>query len=195
MTNTSLVLGDLFFPKMAVRSRGLRITISAAIVVALTLATALSAQLKIEIGVIPRTLQTFVVLASGLLFGSRIGASSQLAYLLAGLAGIPWFSRGGGMSYVMSPTFGYLLGFVVAAYIVGKLAEAGFDKKFAGAILAMLAGSAIIYLFGLLWLSKFVPASGLMAVGFYPFLIGDLLKIVAAGIVLPLVWKTLKAQN
>jgi biotin transporter BioY len=99
------------------------------------------------------------------------------------------------MSYVMSPTFGYLLGFVVAAYIVGKLAEAGFDKKFAGAILAMLAGSAIIYLFGLLWLSKFVPASGLMAVGFYPFLIGDLLKIVAAGIVLPLVWKTLKAQN
>lgn len=167
----------------------------AAIVVCLSLATALSAKLKIEIGAVPITMQTLVVLLSGLLFGSRIGAGSQMAYLAAGLAGIPWFSRGGGVSYIMLPTFGYLLGFVAAAWAVGKLAERGWDKNFAGAAAAMLAGSGIIYLFGLAWLSKFVPASSLLAVGIYPFLIGDFLKITAAGMALPLARETLKAQN
>ena len=176
-------------PQAVVASRSLRIAITAVIVAALAFATALSAQMKIEIGPVPVTMQTLVVLLSGLLFGSRVGASSQLAYLVAGLSGIPWFSRGGGIGYIMSPTFGYLLGFVVAAYAVGKFAEAGFDKKIATAIFAMLAGTVFIYLFGLLWLSKFVPTSGLLAVGFYPFVAGDMLKIMVAGMVLPLAWK------
>jgi biotin transporter BioY len=193
MNSESLILGDVILPK--IDGKILTWVKGAILIASLSLITALSAQLKIEIGVVPITMQTLVVLLSGLLFGSRIGAGSQLAYLVAGLSGVPWFSRGGGMSYVMSPTFGYLLGFVVAAYAVGKLAERGWDRKIIGAIAAMLVGSALIYLFGLLWLSKFVPPGSLLAIGFYPFIIGDLLKIMAAGMVLPLAWKFLKAQS
>ena len=194
MKTTALVLGGSLLPRAIADSKGLRVVVGAAIVVVLAFATALAAQLKIEIGPVPVTMQTLVVLLSGLLFGSRVGVSSQLAYLVAGLSGVSWFSRGGGMGYVMSPTFGYLLGFVVAAYVVGKLAEAGFDKKIISAIFAMLAGSAFIYLFGLLWLSKFVPLSGLLAVGFYPFVVGDMLKITVAGMILPLAFKTINKK-
>ena len=74
--------------------------------------TGISAKLKIEIGVVPITAQTLMVLLSGALLGSKRGALSQLTYLLGGIFGIPWFARGGGMAYLMSPTFGYILGFV-----------------------------------------------------------------------------------
>ena len=87
--------------------------------------TGISAGLKIEIGLIPVTMQTLVVLLSGILLGAKKGAMSQITYLLAGLTGLPWFSRGGGIIYIMSPTFGYILGFVIAAYLIGSLFEKG----------------------------------------------------------------------
>lgn len=157
-----------------------------ALSVGLAVATGLAAGVKMEIGIVPITLQTFAVLMSGVLFGSRIGASSQLAYLLAGLAGVPWFSRGGGIGYLLSPTFGYVVGFVAAAYAVGFLAERGWDKSVAGSVGAMAAGIIIIYCFGLVWLAKFLPSESLLAIGVYPFLAADVLKVAAAGLILPL---------
>jgi biotin transport system substrate-specific component len=153
------------------------------------------AGLKLPIGLVPVTLQTFVVLLSGILLGSKRGAVAQIAYVSAGVAGVPWFSSGGGWQYIFSPTFGYLLGFIFAAYVVGLLAERGLDRKIITSIAAMIIGNMCIYFFGLLWLSKFIPQGHLLSIGLYPFIIGDALKILAAGILLPFVWKFLIIEN
>ncbi len=154
--------------------------------------TGICAKLKIEIGPVPVTMQTFAVLLSGALLGSSKGAFSQLTYLIFGLLGIPLFSRGGGIVYILSPTFGYIIGFVFAAYIVGYLCERGWDKNLKTAILAMLIGNVSLYIPGLLWLSNFVGLKNVLAIGFYPFLIGDLLKIILAALLLPSALKFIK---
>jgi len=110
-------------------------------------------------------------------------------YLGAGLFGIPWFSRGGGLNYILSPTFGYLIGFVAAAYVVGKIMELNRGKNLLNAISAILAGEFLIYFFGVLWLAKFVTWQNVLAVGVYPFIIGDLLKIALVGTILPLAYR------
>lgn len=139
--------------------------------------TGISAGLKIEIGPVPVTMQTLIVLLSGVLLGAKKGAMSQITYLLAGLIGLPWFSRGGGIIYIMSPTFGYILGFVIAAYLAGSLLEKGWGKNIKKSILAILIANFAIYIPGLLWLAKFVGLSKVLTIGLYPFIIGDILKI------------------
>jgi len=162
------------------------------LVLGFTVLTAISAKLKIEIGPVPITMQTLAVLLSGALLGSKKGVASQITYLLGGLAGIPWFSRGGGIQYLLSPTFGYIIGFVFASYLVGFLSERGLDKKIETSFLAMLAGNIVLYIPGLLWLVKFVGTSKILSIGFYPFLLGDLFKIILAGLFLPLGWQLIK---
>lgn len=154
--------------------------------------TAICAKLKVEIGVVPITMQTFPVLLSGALLGAKRGALSQITYLLLGLAGVPWFARGGGMAYLLSPTFGYIIGFVLAAYFVGWLCERGFDRQVKTAMISMLIGNILLYIPGLLWLAKFVGFERVLAVGLYPFIVGDLLKIFLAGSILPIGWKLTK---
>ncbi|MBU4299241.1 biotin transporter BioY [Patescibacteria group bacterium] len=156
--------------------------------------TAICAKLKVEIGVVPITMQTLAVLLSGALLGAKRGALSQIAYLILGLAGLPWFARGGGMQYVFSPTFGYIVGFIFAAYLVGWLCERGFDRKIETAILAMLIGNVLIYIPGLLWLARFTGIGKVLAVGLYPFIFGDILKLLLAGFLLPSVWKIIKPE-
>jgi len=152
--------------------------------------TGIWAKLKIEIGPVPITMQTFAVLLSEALLGAKRGALSQIIYLLLGLSGIPGFSRGGEVAYLMSPTFGYILGFVFAAYVVGWLCERGFDRKIERTIFAMLLGNLIIiYILGLLWLGKFVGFEKALAVSLYPFIIGDLFKLLLASLILPFGWK------
>ena len=109
-----------------------------------------------------------------------------------GLAGLPWFARGGGMAYLMSPTFGYIIGFVLAAYSIGWLCERGFDRQVKTAILAMLIGNILLYIPGLLWLAKFIGFGKVLSVGLYPFIPGDLLKILLAGLALPMGWRLIK---
>jgi len=138
--------------------------------------TGISAGLKIEIDAVPVTMQTLVVLLSGALLGAKKGAMSQITYLLAGLTGLPWFSRGGGIIYIMSPTFGYILGFVIAAYLIGSLLEKGWGKNIKKSILVILIANFAIYIPGLLWLAKFVGLSKVLTIGLYPFIIGDILK-------------------
>jgi len=174
------------------QSKALIVVRDIVLVLSFSIITAVCAKLKVEIGVVPITMQTLAVLLSGALLGSRRGAFSQITYLLLGLAGVPWFARGGGMAYLLSPTFGYIVGFVFAAFLVGWLCERGFDKQVKTAILAMLIGNILLYIPGLLWLAKLTGFKKVLAVGFYPFIPGDLLKILLAGLVLPMGWKFIK---
>ena len=186
----NLPLIDVIIPK--IENKTLALIKDIALVLSFAIFTGIAAKLKIEIGVVPITMQTLAVLLAGALLGSKRGALSQLTYLFLGLAGLPWFARGGGLAYLMSPTFGYIIGFVLAAYLVGYLAEKGLDRSLKTAILAMLFGNIILYIPGLLWLARFIGFKKILAVGFYPFIIGDLLKILLAGLILPIGWKILR---
>ena len=165
------------------------------LVLGFAILTGLSASLKVEIGFVPITMQTFVVLLSGALLGSKKGAASQASYLMLGLSGLPWFSRGGGMAYIMSPTFGYILGFVLAAYLTGLLFEKGWNKDIKTSILAITIANLAIYIPGLLWLARFVGFSKALIVGFYPFILGDILKISLVVLVLLLDSGYKKSKN
>ncbi|MBZ9572166.1 biotin transporter BioY [Patescibacteria group bacterium] len=178
---------DVILPKSLIRN--------IVLVFSFAILTAISAKVKIEIGPVPITMQTFAVLFSGALLGSKRGFLSQATYLFLGLAGIPWFSRGGGIQYILSPTFGYILGFVFSAFLVGFLTEKGFDRNFKTAILAMLIGNIVIYLPGLLWLGKFIGFEKVLTIGLYPFLLGDLLKILLSAFLLPFGWKFITKRS
>lgn len=176
-------------------NKSLAIIRDIALILSFAFLTGISAKLKVEIGIVPITMQTFAVLLSGALLGSKRGFLSQLAYLSMGLAGLPLFARGGGISYLLSPTFGYIIGFILAASLIGWLSEKGWDKNLRTAVLAMLLGNLIIYAPGLLWLAKFVGFGKVLTLGFYPFIVGDALKIILAGLVLPIGWKIIQKSK
>ncbi|HQG48617.1 MAG TPA: biotin transporter BioY [Sedimentisphaerales bacterium] len=148
---------------------------------------------------VPVTGQTFAVLMLAALLGSQRGVLCILAYLAEGLMGLPVFSQGrAGLAMFFGPTGGFLLGFVPAAYVVGALAERGWDRRAATTMLAMVLGSVAMYACGLAWLSCLDnllgrPLGGsVLAVGLYPFLVGDVLKIVLATFLLPCGWKLIQ---
>lgn len=154
--------------------------------------TGISAKIKVEIGIVPITMQTLSVLLSGAILGAKRGALSQLTYLIFGLAGIPWFARGGGISYILSPTFGYILGFVFSAFIVGYFFERNFSQNLTKMIFALFLGNLLIYLFGIPWLAHFVGIKKALKVGLYPFILGDALKLLLAVSILSLILKLVK---
>ncbi len=125
------------------------------------LALFVSAKIKIFIEPVPVTMQVFVVLALGLAYGARMGLATVLSYLAVGLAGQPVFTgtpeKGLGMAYMMGPTGGYLIGFALAAFAVGLMAERGWDRKFVLAAVAMVIGVALIHIPGALWLAYGSP--------------------------------------
>ena len=168
-----------------------------ALIIAGSLLIALCAQAKIWLpkNPVPVTGQTFAVLMIAALFGTRRGCLTVIAYITAGLAGLPVFALGGGLAVLRGFTGGYLVGFVAAAYIVGLLAERGWDRRVWTTILAMLLGNIVIYTFGLLWLSCLPGINNILRVGLYPFIIGDLLKIALAAAILPSGWRLLKTLN
>ena len=157
-----------------------------ALVLGLALLTGISAKIKVEIGAIPITMQTLTVLLGVGLLGKKRATLSQVTYFLGGLMGIPWFSRGGGMIYIMSPTFGYIIGFIFATFLVGSLLEKGWNKSFKKTALTMLFGSLVIYIPGLFWLSNFIDVSKILTIGFYPFILADFLKVFLTTLILSL---------
>ena len=184
VTTTRVAFMDIAIPKSG-------IILDVALVLGFACVTALCAQISFWLGMVPITGQTFGVLLSGALLGSRRGALSQLSYLAIGATGIPyWFALGGpmGIARLIGPTGGYLIGFVAAAFVVGLLAERGWDRRVWTAIPAMFAGSVVIYLFGLAWLNNFVPKGTVLEAGLYPFIVGDVIKITAAALTLPCCW-------
>lgn len=161
--------------------------------IGLTLAAAaliaLGAKVQVPFWPVPMTLHTLAVLLISVVLGPRLGFAAMSAYLAAGLAGLPVFSgspeRGIGLAYMVGPTGGYLLGYLIASWLTGWLAQ-GRGLVPTGA--AMLAGLAVVYAAGLVWLMNFVPAAKVVAVGFAPFILGDLVKIVLALLIIA-VWR------
>ena len=155
---------------------------------------AISAQIKIPLYPVPVTGQTLVVLLIGMAYGSRLGAATLLAYLVEGGMGLPVFAGGGaGWATLAGPTGGYLIGFLVAAFILGLLAERGMGRGPISTALAMLIGTALIYVFGVTHLSGFIGFEKAIAAGLLPFLYGDALKLIVAAGLMPLAWRGVRA--
>ena len=157
-----------------------------------SLLIALSAQLQfiLPFSPVPITGQTFAVLLIGALYGSRRGPATVVTYLALGAMGLPVFAGGAfGVARLVGPTAGYLVGFLAAAFVVGLLSERGWDRKPWTTAASMIIGNGIIYLAGVLWLSRFVGWQAVLSTGFLPFLAGDALKIALATILLPAGWK------
>jgi len=146
----------------------------------------ISAKVQIPFYPVPLTMQTFVVLGLGAAFGWRLAIATMLLYLGEGAMGLPVFAGN------PATTGGYLVGFVAASGLVGWLAEKGADKNAFKMFAAMLAGSAVIYLFGATWLSTVIGTEKAIQFGVLPFLYGDLLKAALAATLFPAVWKLLK---
>lgn len=170
-----------------------------ALMVGFAMLTALAAQIRIPVPgtPVPITGQTFAVLIGGAALGSWAGAGSQMIYVTMGLIGLPVFAGGnGGFSYATGATLGYLVGFIAAAWVIGRLSERGQDRNVWSAIPAFLAGNAVIYLFGVTWLWWSVDAISTLqeaiVAGFVPFVIGDLLKVALAGVLLPVAWRLVR---
>lgn len=162
-----------------------------ALILAGSLLIALSAQITLPLWPVPVTGQTFGVLLVAALLGRR-GALSVAAYLFEGALGLPFFAGGtAGVAVLAGPTAGYLVGFIAAAYVVGLLCEKSWDRRVGTAVVAMLIGTAVIYGFGVPWLARFTGWNQALQLGLLPFLPGDVLKVIAAAVALPVGWKLL----
>jgi biotin transport system substrate-specific component len=151
--------------------------------------TGLAAQVSIPLWPVPVTLQTLTVLLAGAALGPMRAGLSMSLYLVVGIAGVPWFAEGNsGLGFV---TLGYVIGFVVAAALVGWLARRGADRTFRGTIGAMVAGNLVIYAIGVPYLawSLGMGLGEAIRLGALPFLVGDALKIFIAAGQLPLAWR------
>ena len=143
---------------------------------------------------VPLTLQTFAVILTAGALGSLRGVAAMAIYALLGSIGLPWFAQGS--SGFGGPAFGYIIGFIVAAFVVGRIAESGVTRSFGRSVGLMVLGSVIIYAIGATWLkySLGVPwfgADSAWAYGVKDFIIGDVIKLLAAAGLLPLAWKAL----
>ncbi len=184
------LMGAALAPLDSVRSFGL--------VIVFSLFIAAAAQFSIHIGPIPITGQSFAVLLTGALLGSRLGAAAVIAYLIEGAIGLPFFAPGGapGILRFFGPTAGYLIAFPAAAFVTGAFAENGWDKKYHTAVAAMAVGSLIILLGGWAFYSILTntPPVAAFKLAVLPFLAGDVIKIALGAAVLPTGWALLKRK-
>lgn len=156
---------------------------------------AVSAKIQVPMWPVPMTMQTFAVLVIAMSFGMRLGGSALLLYLAEGAVGLPVFASGGGLAYFAGPTAGYLAGFLVAAVLVGWLAEKGWDRNVVQTLIAMALGTIVIFGLGVAWLSIFLgDADKAIASGLTPFLVGAAVKIALAAAVLPIAWRLLSGR-
>jgi biotin transport system substrate-specific component len=166
----------------------------AALVVTGAAFVGLAAQIAIPLPFtpVPLTLQTFAVLLAASALGTVRGVLSMALYALAGIAGIPWFAEGS--SGFTMPSFGYILGFIAAAFIVGRLAENGATRQFLRSAGLMIIGSVVIYAIGFTWLKfslgvSWFGADSAWVYGVQPFIVGDVVKLLAASALLPATWR------
>lgn len=187
-----ITIGDFLVPvrlseRINVRARHV------ALILAGTILIAIGAQISFEIpgNVVPITGQTFGVLVAGGALGFRRGIAATGLYLLLGIVGLPFFAQGKtGIDVILGATGGYLIGFILAAALVGRLAELGWDRNLVGAVGAMLIASVAIYAIGVPWLA-FVTHHDLgwgIANGLTPFLAGDAIKLALAAAAFPAAW-------
>ena len=189
---------------IATRRDGATWFVRVASVLFITTLTAAAAQIAVPLPftAVPFTFQPMIVLLGGLALGSRLGATSQVLYLAAGIAGLPVFAASvtlpPGALRLLGPTGGYLMAYPLAAFVVGYLAERGFDRRYLSSVIAMLVGLIVVYACGVTWLGLFArtatadAASGLRAAvvtGVAPFILADVAKLLLAAAIVPALWR------
>jgi len=157
-------------------------------VVILTLAS----KVQVPFWPVPMTLQTLAVLLIGATAGMRLGAATLLAWLGLGALGAPVFATGAGIAYMAGPTGGYLAGFLLAAIIVGYLADKGHGRTILSVLAMLLAGEVAIYALGLGWLSALIGTQKAVSAGFLPFIPAEILKLALGTAILTAAWKQAK---
>ncbi|MDF2491441.1 MAG: BioY protein [Microbacterium sp.] len=188
------VLADII-TRPSTRARAF--AVDAAVVLAGVAVVALLAKVSFFIGPVPITGQTAGVIIVGAALGARRGAASMVAYLLAGLAGLPVFAGAvAGPAYVLMPSFGFVLGFIPAAFVAGWFAERAWDRRPVRAFLGFVAASIVPFLVGVPYMAlilgvvmgESVSFASVMASGVVPFIVPGLLKAAFVALLLPVVW-------
>lgn len=155
----------------------------------------LSAKVKAPFYPVPMTMQSMVVLMLGAAYGSRLAVATVLLYLAEGALGLPVFAgtpeRGIGLAYMMGPTGGYLLGFVLAAGLVGWLAERGLGRSLAGMALAMTLGHVVLLAAGFAWLAVLFGPGVAWTSGVAAFIPETVVKTALAAILVPAAWQAI----
>ena len=172
----------------------------AVLVVSGVLGLAALAQIAIPVpgSPVPVTGQTLGVLILGTAYGSTLGFTTFALYILAGIAGAPVFADGGqGLDRIVGATGGYLIGMLVATFVLGQLARFRLDQKFLTALPSMLIGTITTFSFGLIWLHQYTGQSWSWTFekGLTPFIVGEVLKIAIAGTSLPAIWRVVNRKN
>lgn len=190
MTTFAPTVSARAFPNLSSKVRDVILIVAGS----LLLAALAQIEIPLPFTPVPITGQTFGVLLIGAALGSRRGAATLLLYFIEGGLGLPFFAGGAsGLGIFTGATAGYLVGFVIAAYVVGLLAERGLERSMRTSIVPFLVGTVIIYICGVAWLSIVLGGLGKAIVaGVLPFLMGDAIKLIAAALVLPAAWKLVK---
>ena len=172
--------------------RSLRFARNAALVVGGALALALSARIQVPFTPVPMTLQTLVVLALGAALGARLAAATGAFYLIEGLLGLPVFAGAlAGPAYMAGPTGGFLAGFLVAAALVGMLAERGWDRSWTRLLAAMALGHVAIFALGFAWLAILIGPEKAFTLGVAPFALATIVKTLLACALVGAAWSAL----
>ena len=190
MTTFASTVYTRTFPRTAGWLRDVVLIVSGALLVA----ALAQVEIPLPFTPVPITGQTFAVLLVGAALGSKRGAASLASYLAMGLIGLPFFAGGArGLSILTGATGGYLVGFILAAYVVGLLAERGLERSVRTSLLPFLIGTTIIYICGITWLAVVLGSfEQAIVAGLLPFLIGDAVKLIAASLVMPGAWRLVK---
>jgi biotin transport system substrate-specific component len=200
MTKTGTLLGTL----AARHDLTTPIRVAAVLFVSALTATAAQISIPLPFTPVPFTLQPMVVLLGGAALGSRLGMASQVLYLAAGIAGLPVFAASAvlpqGFLRLLGPTGGYLLSYPFAAYLTGRLAERGLDRRYLTSVIAMTSGLAVVFAFGVSWLAFFAQPAPLgldaaLRTGLSPFVPADIIKVLLAATILPTVWRFVQPSS
>lgn len=190
MTTLAPTLSTRYFPRVSSWLRDLSLIAAGS----LLMAGLAQVQIPLPFTPVPITGQTFGVLLVGAALGSKRGLLSMLLYLTEGALGLPFFAgASGGLHVLVGATAGYLVGFVVAAYVIGLLAERGLERTIRTSFAPFLIGTVTIYIFGVAWLSIIMGSfAQAIVAGLLPFVFGDLVKLLLAALVLPAAWRLAK---
>lgn len=175
-----------------------------ALVLAGVIVVSLLAKITFYIGPVPITGQTLGVLAVGVALGARRGAIALTSYMLAGLAGLPVFAGPtAGLAYVLSPSFGFVIGFIPAAFVAGMVAERAWDRKPLLALVGFTAATAVPFLTGVPYLAlalavvsgEHITFASVLDAGLWPFIVPGLIKAALAAVVVPAVWRLTRSRG
>ena len=157
-----------------------------------TLLLAISSKVQVPFWPVPMTMQTFVIFLIGMTYGVRLSFVTVALYLFEGAVGLPVFASGAGIAYLTGPTAGYLYGMLFASVTISYLANLGFSKTYFKALLSLLAGAIIIFVFGIFYLGSIIGYQKALVAGLLPFIPSEIFKIALAVALIPTIQKIIK---